>query len=102
MSAPVSTTETLSAGQAKDGTVGLGQVGGKNRRAAAAIPASRTLMTLQETAGYLRVTRSTIHRLLKRNQIPAFRIGRHWRFNAEEIDNWCSSGVVSKEPKADV
>jgi excisionase family DNA binding protein len=98
----VSTTETLSAGQAKDGTVGLGHVGEKNRRAAAAIPASRTLMTLQETAGYLRVTRSTIHRLLKRNQIPAFRIGRHWRFNAEEIDNWCSSGVVSKEPKADV
>jgi excisionase family DNA binding protein len=59
-------------------------------------------MTLQETAEYLRVTRSTIHRLLKRNQIPAFRIGRHWRFNVEEIDNWCSSGVVSKEPKADV
>jgi excisionase family DNA binding protein len=40
-------------------------------------PQSKTLMTLQETADYLRVTRSTIHRLLKRNQIPAFRIGRH-------------------------
>jgi excisionase family DNA binding protein len=48
------------------------------------------------------VTRSTIQRLLKRNQIPAFRIGRHWRFNTEEIETWCSSRVVSKEPKADV
>lgn len=31
-------------------------------------------MTLQETAAYLRVNRSTIHRPLKRNAIPAFRI----------------------------
>jgi len=102
MSAPASATGTLSAGPAKDGTFGLVQVGGKNRRAAAAIPASKTLMTLQETAEYLRVTRSTIHRLLKRNQIPAFRIGRHWRFRLEEIENWCSSSVLTKEPKADV
>jgi excisionase family DNA binding protein len=62
----------------------------------------RTVMTLQEIADYLRVTRSTIHRLLKRNQIPAFRVGRHWRFNVEEIDNWCSSRMLSKDPKADV
>ncbi len=53
--------------------------------------ASGTLMTLQEVADYPRVTRATIHRMLKRNQIPTFRIGRHWRFNLEEIDNWCAS-----------
>jgi excisionase family DNA binding protein len=62
---------------------------------------ARPMMTLQEVADYLRVTRSTIHRLLKRNQIPAFRIGRHWRFNVEEIDNWCSSRALTKDPKAD-
>jgi excisionase family DNA binding protein len=61
-----------------------------------------TLMTLREVAAYLRVTRSTIHRMLKRNEIPAFRIGRHWRFNLEEIDNWCASHALSKEPKRDV
>jgi hypothetical protein len=26
--------------------------------------------------------------LLKRNQIPAFRIGTDWRFNIEAIDHW--------------
>jgi len=46
----------------------------------------------------LHVNRSTIDRLLKRNQILAFRIGRHWRFNLEEIDNWCASHALSKEP----
>jgi excisionase family DNA binding protein len=57
----------------------------------AATPFSVNVMTLQEVADYLRVTRSTIHRLLKRNEIPAFRIGRHWRFNVEEIARWSSS-----------
>jgi excisionase family DNA binding protein len=57
------------------------------------------MLTLHEIAETFRVTRSTIHRLLKSNQIPAFRIGRHWRFNVKEIDNWCSSRILSKEPK---
>ena len=71
----------------------------------AAVPMYRTLMTLQEMADYLRVTRSTIHRLLKHNQIPAFRIGRHWRFNLEEVETWCSSralsGGLKRDPTAD-
>ena len=76
-------------------------VGDKTRRGDIVPPQSKTLMTLQETADYLRVTRSTIHRLLKRNQIPAFRIGRHWRFNLEEIESWCSSRASDKDPKAE-
>jgi len=45
-----------------------------------------TVMTLEELAEYPRVARTTVHRLLKRNEIPAFRIGRHWRFDVQEID----------------
>jgi excisionase family DNA binding protein len=71
----------------------------KKRHTAAEGAAQGTLMTLQEVADYLRVTRSTIHRMLKRNQIPAFRIGRHWRFNFEVINKWCASQALSKEPK---
>jgi excisionase family DNA binding protein len=74
----------------------------KKRRAAAESAAPATLMTLQEVADYLRVTRSTIHRMLKRNEIPAFRIGRHWRFNLEEINNWCASHALSKGLKGNV
>jgi excisionase family DNA binding protein len=52
----------------------------KKDRAAAVNPEPTTMMTMQEVADYLRVTRSTVHRLLKHNEIPAFRIGIHWRF----------------------
>lgn len=44
--------------------------------------------TLQEVAEYLQVTRTTMHRLLRKGKIPgAFRIGRIWRFKADVITN---------------
>jgi len=47
------------------------------------------VMTLEEVAAYLRVHPSTIYRLLKKNQIPAFKVGSDWRFNLESVDKWC-------------
>jgi excisionase family DNA binding protein len=98
----LSAISELSAGKNFVGHDGqLYATGDKIRRGDPVPPQSKTLMTLQETADYLRVTRSTIHRLLKRNQIPAFRIGRHWRFNLEEIESWCSSRASDKDSKAE-
>jgi excisionase family DNA binding protein len=45
-------------------------------------------MTLEEVAEYLRVHPSTIYRLLKKQQIPAFKVGSDWRFNLASIDRW--------------
>ncbi len=46
------------------------------------------LMTLEEVAGYLRVTKITIYRLLVRGRIPASKVGRQWRFDKTSIDEW--------------
>jgi len=46
------------------------------------------VMTVREVSAYLRVHTSTIYRLLKHDQIPAFRVGSDWRFNIETIDSW--------------
>lgn len=46
------------------------------------------LMTLEEIASYLRVTKKTIHRLLERRGIPATKVGRQWRFNKASIEVW--------------
>jgi excisionase family DNA binding protein len=46
------------------------------------------VMTLDEVASYLRVHPSTIYRLLKKRQLPAFKVGSDWRFNLESIDRW--------------
>ena len=46
------------------------------------------VLTVGELSDYLRVHRSTIYRLLKKGQLPAFKIGSDWRFNTEAIDQW--------------
>ena len=45
-------------------------------------------MTVREVSDYLRVHPSTIYRLLRHRQIPAFQVGSDWRFNIEAIDHW--------------
>jgi len=49
---------------------------------------SAKVLTVNELAEYLRVHRSTIYRLLKKGQLPGFKIGSDWRFNIEAIDQW--------------
>lgn len=46
------------------------------------------LLTLKEVSAYLRVTKTTIHRLLRRHVIPAMKVGRQWRFDKASIDAW--------------
>jgi excisionase family DNA binding protein len=46
------------------------------------------VITVGELAEYLRVHRSTLYRLLKKGEVPGFKIGSDWRFNIEEIDRW--------------
>jgi excisionase family DNA binding protein len=45
-------------------------------------------MTQRDVSAYLRVHPSTIYRLLKRHQIPAFQLGSDWRFDSEMMDTW--------------
>ncbi|HJU09244.1 MAG TPA: helix-turn-helix domain-containing protein [Candidatus Binataceae bacterium] len=54
-----------------------------------------SVLTVNELSDYLKVHPSTIYRLLKTRQLPAFRIGSDWRFNIEEIERW----LVDREKK---
>lgn len=65
--------------------------------------AEREIMTVEEVAAYLRVHQSTIYRMLKRHQMPAFRMGADWRFIRDEIDKWCMEkikvdGAIGAQP----
>jgi excisionase family DNA binding protein len=47
------------------------------------------VMTVRDLSAYLHLHRSTIYRLLRQNQIPAFRVGSDWRFNIEASVSIC-------------
>lgn len=57
------------------------------------------VLTVQEVSSYLRVHPSTIYRMLKKNQLPAFRVGSDWRFTVEAIDKW-RAAVETSAPAA--
>jgi excisionase family DNA binding protein len=48
------------------------------------------LMTLEEVAEYLRLSKKTVYRLIQRRDIPAVRVSGQWRFDRNTIDEWLS------------
>lgn len=46
------------------------------------------ILTVGETAAYLKVHTSTIYRLLRKQAIPAFKIGGDWRFREQNLEQW--------------
>ncbi len=46
------------------------------------------LMTAIETCRYLKITQRTLYRYLRSRQIPAFKLGKEWRFVRSDLEQW--------------
>jgi excisionase family DNA binding protein len=46
------------------------------------------ILTVAEVANFLRVPKSTVYKLARLNQIPASKIGKHWRFVRRDLEQW--------------
>jgi excisionase family DNA binding protein len=55
-----------------------------------------SLMTIDDLASYLRVSRRTIYEWLKNNKVPAVKIVGQWRFRKEKIDAWLENKSISQ------
>lgn len=53
-------------------------------------------LTVEQIADHLQVSKETIYRWLDKKLIPAHKIGRQWRFQANEIDEWVRSGGAAE------
>jgi excisionase family DNA binding protein len=60
------------------------------------LEAESPVLTLTEVADYLRVSRAMIYRLLKANELPAFKMGSDWRLNREDLEKFRSKGTKTK------
>lgn len=56
------------------------------------------ILTLQDLHTYLKVSKSTLYALAQSGRIPAAKIGKHWRFRREDIDQWLRAQQWSKRP----
>ena len=46
------------------------------------------VMTIDELATYLQLSKSTLYKLAQEGKVPGQKVGKHWRFHKEAIDDW--------------
>lgn len=46
------------------------------------------VLTIDELAAYLKISKSTLYKLVREGKIPSQKIGKHWRFRKGAIDRW--------------
>ena len=54
------------------------------------------LWTLAEAAHYLKRHPEVLRRKAAARQVPAFKLGRDWRFRKEQLDEWIAAGCPSQ------
>jgi excisionase family DNA binding protein len=55
-------------------------------------PAPPAVMTIDDLAEYLQVSKSSLYKLVQSGQIPGHKVGKHWRFRRNTIDRWLDKG----------
>lgn len=63
----------------------------------------QSVLTVDEVAAVLRVSRHTVYRLAERGELPGRRVGRVWRFSKEGIDRYLlgEGNVAPKNTRED-
>jgi excisionase family DNA binding protein len=46
------------------------------------------IMTIDEMASYLKVSKSTLYKLVQHGGLPAQKVGKQWRFHKSAVDDW--------------
>jgi excisionase family DNA binding protein len=49
------------------------------------------ILTVMDVAKFLRVPKSTVYKLARVGELPASKIGKHWRFLRRDIHEWMHS-----------
>ena len=49
------------------------------------------VLTIGELSAYLKISKSTLHKLAQEGSLPGQKVGKHWRFHRDVIDRWLAS-----------
>jgi excisionase family DNA binding protein len=47
-----------------------------------------TVFTIDDLAQYLKISKSTLYKLAQVGTVPGQKVGKHWRFHKDAIDQW--------------
>ena len=53
-------------------------------------------LSVEEIAAHVGVNRDTIYKWIERKQMPAHKLGKLWKFQVSEIDEWIRAGKAAE------
>jgi excisionase family DNA binding protein len=54
------------------------------------------ILTMDELAAYLKLSKSTLYKLAVDEKLPGQKIGKRWRFHKHAIDAWVTHGLGNR------
>ena len=54
-------------------------------------------LSVEEIAAHLGIKPDTVYKWIERRDMPAHKVGRLWKFQAAEVDDWVRTGAASRE-----
>lgn len=51
----------------------------------------RDFLTFEEVQDLLKLSRSKMYQMLQRGELPAYKIGKQWRIEKSELEEWLAS-----------
>jgi len=54
------------------------------------------VMTIDDLAAYLQVSKSSLYKLAQGGKVPGQKVGKHWRFHRAVIDQWLGNRDEAK------
>jgi excisionase family DNA binding protein len=60
------------------------------------------VLTIEEASKYLRIPLSSLYKLSQNGKVPCQKVGRHWRFRKDAIDQWLTETTKQNLKKSDL
>lgn len=60
---------------------------------------SDDVLTIDTLAEYLKISKSTLYKLVQDGRLPGQKVGKRWRFHKSAIDDWLRQHPEHKESK---
>ena len=58
-------------------------------------------VSLSDIGDHLNLSRDTVKKMVKQQNMPGYKVDRQWRFKISEVDAWIRSNGVQNDRKAE-
>lgn len=52
------------------------------------------VLDVKGACDFLKIAKPTLYKYIRAGRIPAFKVGRIWRFHKESLDDWVKGRIV--------